>query len=32
VHIVRNDSKAIPGTIMAQIWMSIRRELRASFG
>jgi len=32
VHIVRNDSKAIPGAIMAQIWMSIRRELRASFG
>lgn len=26
-HIVRHDSKAIPGVIMAEIWMRIRRDL-----
>lgn len=29
VHIVRVDSKAIPGAIMAQIWMRIRDQVRA---
>ncbi|MDG4550230.1 MAG: NADAR family protein [Candidatus Contendobacter sp.] len=28
VHIVRRDSRSIPGVIMAQIWMRIRRRLR----
>jgi predicted NAD-dependent protein-ADP-ribosyltransferase YbiA (DUF1768 family) len=28
VHIVKPDSKTIPGVIMAEIWMRIRRELR----
>jgi predicted NAD-dependent protein-ADP-ribosyltransferase YbiA (DUF1768 family) len=28
VHVVRRDSKAIPGVIMAQIWMRIRKRLR----
>ena len=28
VHITRRDSKAIPGAIMAEIWMRIRRRLR----
>lgn len=27
-HIVRHDSKAIPGVIMAEIWMRIRRDLQ----
>jgi|SRR5689334_17365922 predicted NAD-dependent protein-ADP-ribosyltransferase YbiA (DUF1768 family) len=27
-HVVRHDSKAIPGVIMAAIWMRIRKELR----
>jgi len=27
-HIVRRDSKTIPGVIMAQIWMRIRKDLR----
>lgn len=27
VHIVRRDSKAIPGVIMADIWMRLRRRL-----
>jgi predicted NAD-dependent protein-ADP-ribosyltransferase YbiA (DUF1768 family) len=30
VHIVRHDSKAIPGVIMAQIWMRIRSEIKES--
>lgn len=28
-HVVRRDSKTIPGVIMAQIWMRLREELRA---
>jgi predicted NAD-dependent protein-ADP-ribosyltransferase YbiA (DUF1768 family) len=28
VHIVRRDSKSIPGVIMAQIWMRLRHRLR----
>jgi predicted NAD-dependent protein-ADP-ribosyltransferase YbiA (DUF1768 family) len=28
VHIVRQDSRTIPGVIMAQIWMRLRKELR----
>ena len=28
VHIVRRDSRSIPGVIMAQIWMRIRERLR----
>lgn len=28
VHIVRRDSRAIPGAIMAQIWTKLRRRLR----
>jgi predicted NAD-dependent protein-ADP-ribosyltransferase YbiA (DUF1768 family) len=27
-HVVRRDSKTIPGVIMAQIWMRIRHDLR----
>jgi len=27
VHIVRRDSKVIPGVIMAEIWMGIRKQL-----
>jgi predicted NAD-dependent protein-ADP-ribosyltransferase YbiA (DUF1768 family) len=27
-HVVRHDSKALPGVIMAAIWMRIRKELR----
>ncbi len=30
VHIVRRDSRTIPGVIMADIWMKIRRELGAA--
>lgn len=32
VHVVRRDSRAIPGVVMAQIWMRIRDKLRASDG
>ena len=32
VHVVRRDSKAIPGVIMADIWMRIRAELRSQAG
>lgn len=32
VHIVRRDSKAIPGVIMAAIWMRIRADLRSQAG
>ena len=28
VHIVRRDSRTIPGVIMAQIWMRIRRRIK----
>jgi hypothetical protein len=28
MHVVRRDSKTIPGVIMAQIWMRIRKRLR----
>ncbi len=28
VHIVRQDSRTIPGVILAQIWMRLRQELR----
>jgi predicted NAD-dependent protein-ADP-ribosyltransferase YbiA (DUF1768 family) len=28
VHVVRRDSRSIPGAIMAQIWMRLRTELR----
>jgi len=28
VHVVRRDSRSIPGVIMAQIWMRLRAELR----
>jgi hypothetical protein len=28
VHIVRRDSRSIPGVIMAQIWTRLRRKLR----
>jgi hypothetical protein len=28
VHIVRRDSRTIPGVVMAQIWMRLRQELR----
>jgi hypothetical protein len=31
-HVVRRDSKAIPGVIMADIWMRIRAELRSQAG
>jgi len=31
-HIVRRDSKSIPGVIMADIWMRIRADLRRSPG
>ena len=27
-HVVRRDSRAIPGVIMASIWMRIRSDLR----
>lgn len=30
VHIVRRDSRSIPGVIMAQIWVRIRRKLRGN--
>ena len=29
-HIVRHDSRAIPGVVMADIWMRIRADLRSS--
>jgi predicted NAD-dependent protein-ADP-ribosyltransferase YbiA (DUF1768 family) len=32
VHVVRRDSKAIPGVIMTDIWMRIRAELRSQAG
>lgn len=32
VHIVRRDSRSIPGVIMAQIWMRIRRKLSETAG
>lgn len=28
IHVVRRDSRSIPGVIMAQIWMRLRAELR----
>jgi predicted NAD-dependent protein-ADP-ribosyltransferase YbiA (DUF1768 family) len=28
IHVVRRDSRSIPGVIMAQIWMRLRGELR----
>lgn len=31
-HRLRRDSRSIPGALMAQIWMDIRRRLRASEG
>jgi predicted NAD-dependent protein-ADP-ribosyltransferase YbiA (DUF1768 family) len=27
-HVVRHDSKTIPGVVMAEIWMRIRNDLR----
>jgi predicted NAD-dependent protein-ADP-ribosyltransferase YbiA (DUF1768 family) len=30
IHVVRRDSRTIPGVIMAQIWMQLRAELRRS--
>ena len=30
VHVVRRDSRTIPGVIMAQIWMELRAQLRRS--
>jgi len=27
-HVVRRDSKTIPGVVMAAIWMRIRKELK----
>jgi hypothetical protein len=30
IHAVRRDSRTIPGVIMAQIWMRLRKELRRS--
>ncbi|HWB44296.1 MAG TPA: NADAR family protein [Hyphomicrobiaceae bacterium] len=32
VHIVRRDSRSIPGVIMAEIWMRIRTDLRRDAG
>jgi predicted NAD-dependent protein-ADP-ribosyltransferase YbiA (DUF1768 family) len=32
VHVVRRDSRAIPGVIMASIWMKIRETLAAARG
>jgi hypothetical protein len=29
-HVVKHDSRAIPGVIMAEIWMRMRRELQRS--
>ena len=29
-HVVRRDSRTIPGVIMAAIWMRIRKDLRRS--
>jgi predicted NAD-dependent protein-ADP-ribosyltransferase YbiA (DUF1768 family) len=31
-HVMRHDSTTIPGAIMAQIWMRIRRRLREHKG
>jgi hypothetical protein len=28
IHVVRPDSRTIPGVIMAEIWMSLRAQLR----
>jgi predicted NAD-dependent protein-ADP-ribosyltransferase YbiA (DUF1768 family) len=30
IHVVRRDSRTIPGVIMAQIWMQLRAQLRRS--
>jgi len=30
VHVVRRDSRTIPGAIMAEIWMALRADLRRS--
>jgi predicted NAD-dependent protein-ADP-ribosyltransferase YbiA (DUF1768 family) len=30
IHVVRRDSRTIPGVIMAQIWMQLRAQLRGS--
>jgi predicted NAD-dependent protein-ADP-ribosyltransferase YbiA (DUF1768 family) len=30
IHVVRRDSKTVPGVIMAQIWMRIRKRLRTA--
>ena len=32
IHVVRRDSRSIPGVIMAQIWMRLRAELRKTGG
>jgi predicted NAD-dependent protein-ADP-ribosyltransferase YbiA (DUF1768 family) len=32
VHVVRRDSRSIPGVIMAQIWMRLRASLRKGAG
>jgi predicted NAD-dependent protein-ADP-ribosyltransferase YbiA (DUF1768 family) len=32
IHVVKHDSRTIPGVIMASIWMALRKNLRRAAG
>jgi hypothetical protein len=32
IHVVKHDSRTIPGVIMASIWMALRKSLRGAVG